>query len=112
MRTFQQFESQIKTVPLTTSWYLADLGEMRGRQALFTNQSPQKLKALREHALIESTVSSNRITVSDLERAGPSVSRDMVRRILRQLKEVGRVEPLGRGPGAQWQRRDTTLKKR
>ena len=38
-----------------------DLGEARGKQELFTRQSPQKLKALREHALIESAVSSNRI---------------------------------------------------
>src|SRR2546429_9470716 len=30
-------------------------------RSLFTNQSPQTLKALREHALIESAVSSNRI---------------------------------------------------
>lgn len=42
-------------------WYLADLGEARGKQELFTKQSPQKLKVLREHALIESAVSSNRI---------------------------------------------------
>lgn len=32
-----------------------------GRQELFTRQSPQKLSKLREHALIESAVSSNRI---------------------------------------------------
>src|SRR3989338_4793980 len=46
---------------MTTSWYLADLGEARGKQELFTRQSPQKLKVLREHAVIESAVSSNRI---------------------------------------------------
>jgi Fic family protein len=40
---------------------LADLGEARGKQQLFTKQSPQRLKVLREHALIESAVSSNRI---------------------------------------------------
>jgi fido (protein-threonine AMPylation protein) len=40
---------------------LADLGEARGKQELFTKQSPQRLKVLREHALIESAVSSNRI---------------------------------------------------
>src|SRR5690349_10748665 len=49
------------SLPTTTSWYLADLGEARGKQELFTRQSPQKLKVLREHALIESAVSSNRI---------------------------------------------------
>ena len=51
----------MESIPTTTSWYLADLSEARGKQALFTKQSPQKLKVLREHALIESAVSSNRI---------------------------------------------------
>jgi Fic family protein len=46
---------------ITTAWYLNDLGELRGKQELYTQQSPQRLKALRESALIESAVSSNRI---------------------------------------------------
>lgn len=48
-------------IPMATGWLLANLAEYRGKQELFTRQSPQKLKALREHALIESAVSSNRI---------------------------------------------------
>lgn len=51
----------MESIPTATSWYLADLGEARGKQELFIKQSPQKLKVLREHALIESAVSSNRI---------------------------------------------------
>jgi len=68
MMTLKQFSIKPETVPSITSWYLSDLGEARGRQELFTKQSPQKLKVLREHALIESAVSSNRIegvTVAD-----------------------------------------------
>src|SRR6202795_4212565 len=61
MMTLRLFSTPPKLVPAATSWYLADLGEARGKQELFTRQSPQKLKALREHALIESAVSSNRI---------------------------------------------------
>jgi Fic family protein len=61
MKTLQQFESKPETFPASTSWYLADLGEARGKQELFTKQSPQRLRVLREHALIESAVSSNRI---------------------------------------------------
>ncbi|MFH1776640.1 MAG: Fic family protein [Candidatus Omnitrophota bacterium] len=61
MKTLSQFASEIKNLPVATSWYLADLGEARGMQELFTKQTPQKLKALREHALIESTISSNRM---------------------------------------------------
>src|SRR5947199_4103702 len=69
MKTFRQFERRLETVPLTTSWYLADLGEARGKQELFTKQSPQKLKVLREHALIESAVSSNRIEGVTVDQA-------------------------------------------
>ena len=61
MMTLQQFSSKPESIPTTTSWYLADLGEARGKQELFTKQSPQRLKVLREHALTESAVSSNRI---------------------------------------------------
>src|SRR5205085_2270989 len=58
-----------ENIPLTTSWYLADLGEARGKQELFTRQSPQKLKVLREHAIVESAVSSNRIEGVQIDQA-------------------------------------------
>ena len=61
MHTLRLFASRQLQVPATTAWYLSDLGEFRGKQELYTKQSPQRLKALREHALIESAVSSNRI---------------------------------------------------
>lgn len=69
MMTLRQLAAKPETVPVATSWYLADLGEARGRQELFTKQSPQRLKALREHALIESAVSSNRIEGVLIEQA-------------------------------------------
>jgi Fic family protein len=69
MMTLRQFETAPKSVPGATAWYLADLGEARGKQELFTRQSPQKLKVLREHALIESTVSSNRIEGVEVDQA-------------------------------------------
>jgi Fic family protein len=69
MMTLRQFETPPKTIPAATSWYLADLGQARGKQELFTKQSPQKLRVLREHALIESAVSSNRIEGVEVEQA-------------------------------------------
>jgi hypothetical protein len=48
-------------IPGSTAWYVADLGVARGKQKLYTRQSPQRLKALRESAMVESAVSSNRI---------------------------------------------------
>jgi len=59
--TLKQFLAKPKEIPAGVAWYLADLGEARGKQELFTRQAPQRLKVLREHALIESAVSSNRI---------------------------------------------------
>ena len=57
---------------MITASYLADLGEARGKQELFTKQAPQRLKALREHAIIESAIASNRIegVVVDPAREG------------------------------------------
>src|SRR4051812_16523573 len=69
MMTLRQFETPPKSIPGASAWYLADLGEARGKQELFTKQSPQKLKALREHALIESAVSSNRIEGVEVDQA-------------------------------------------
>ncbi|HZU38623.1 MAG TPA: Fic family protein [Gemmataceae bacterium] len=46
---------------------MADVTLALGKQELFTKQAPQKLKALREHALIESAVSSNRIEGVEVE---------------------------------------------
>jgi Fic family protein len=66
--TFRQFSQTPQSIPTATAWYLADLGESKGRQELFTRQSPQRLKALREHALIESAISSNRIEGVEVEQ--------------------------------------------
>lgn len=48
MMTLRQFAAKPETVLLTTAWYLADLGEARGRQELFAKQSPQRLRGLRD----------------------------------------------------------------
>jgi Fic family protein len=61
MKTLEQFSQQPETIPTLSSLYLTDISEAKGRQDLFTKRSPQKLKVLREHALIESAVSSSRI---------------------------------------------------
>ena len=69
MKTLEIFARRPESLPHSTAWYLADLGEARGKQELFTRQSPQRLKALREHAIIESAVSSNRIEGVTVERS-------------------------------------------
>ena len=59
--TLRQLSRRPLSVPVATSWLLADLGEARGRQDLHGRRSPEKLRALLQHALIESAISSNRI---------------------------------------------------
>jgi Fic family protein len=67
MKTLSLFSHPGFSIPASAAWYLDTLGEFRGKQELYTRQSPQKLKVLREHALIESAVSSNRIEGVSLE---------------------------------------------
>jgi hypothetical protein len=69
MMTLRRFSDEIKAIPTVTVWYLTALSEALGKQELFTRQSPQKLKALRENALIESAISSNRIEGVTVDRS-------------------------------------------
>ena len=82
MNSFRNHRLRDFAVPMSTNWLLNDLAEANGRQEL-----------------------------ADLERACPGVSRDMIRLRLRDLKAAGRIECLGRGPGAKWRKRVIPLKK-
>ncbi|MBI2924235.1 MAG: Fic family protein [Verrucomicrobia bacterium] len=61
MMTFRNRRLRDHTLPMSTAWLLNDIAEAKGKQELFTRQSPQVLKALREAAIIQSSESSNRI---------------------------------------------------
>lgn len=75
MTTLRRLLIQLSEIPMATAWYLADLAEAKGRQLLYTRQAPQRLKALREHAMIESAVASNRIEGVEID---PSRVRSVV----------------------------------
>ena len=49
------------TLPTAVVWFIDEIAEAKGRQALYTRQAPQVLKALRDMALVQSAESSNRI---------------------------------------------------
>ncbi len=70
--------------------------------------TPRGAKTERVHEAVRAFPGD--FTLGDLERACPEVSRDMVRRVLRDLKAADEVECLGKGPGARWRRKGTTLK--
>lgn len=55
------------TVPASVAWTLEEIGISRGRQELFAQQAPQVIKRLRDSAIVESAVSSNRIEGVDVE---------------------------------------------
>ncbi len=75
VNTLKLITGRIDALPLSTVWLLERLAEARGKQELFTRQSPQVLKVLKEHALIESAVSSNRIE-------GIEIARDRLKTVL------------------------------
>ena len=63
--------------------------------------------------LVESAIKSfsGEFALVDLEHACPGVSRDMVRKVLRSLQKMKKIECLGRGPGASWRKKGNTLKR-
>jgi Fic family protein len=75
MKTLELIRDRRLQIPMSGSWYLSEIGRAQGLQELFTRQAPQRLKALREHAIAQSAVSSNRIegVVIDQTRVGTVV---------------------------------------
>lgn len=65
-------------------------------------RSPRGAKRALVQAATESFVGL--FSLADLERACPAVSRDMVRRVLKELRREKLVECVGRGPAARWRR--------
>ncbi len=68
MKTLELIQAKKLTVPMTASWYLSDIGRATGVQELFTRQLPQRLTVLREHAVAQSVVSSNRIEGVEIDQ--------------------------------------------
>jgi hypothetical protein len=84
MMTFRNHRLRDFAVPMSTNWLLNDLAEAKGKQELYTRQSPQLLKALREMALVQSVESSNRIE-------GVTVAADRLRPLV-----LGKARPKDR----------------
>lgn len=50
MNSFRGVLSRLDTIPVNVTWMLQSIAEKRGHQDLFTRQSPEKLRKLREYA--------------------------------------------------------------
>ena len=61
MMSFRADRLATTPLPPAAVWLIGDVMEARGRQALYTRQAPDLLKALRELAMVQSAESSNRI---------------------------------------------------
>ena len=66
-----------------------------------------------KRALVEAAVDAfpGTFRLTDLERACPGVSRDMVRKVLGELRKAGKVTCVGRGPAASWRTEGNSLKR-
>ncbi|MBN1548299.1 MAG: Fic family protein [Syntrophaceae bacterium] len=69
MKTLEMIRDGQLTVPMTISWLIADIGRALGTQEMFTHQSPQRLKLLREHSIVQSVISSNRIEGVEIDQS-------------------------------------------
>lgn len=69
MKTLQLIQQRALNIPMTASWYLTDIGRARGLQELFSRQSPQRLRVLREQAIVQSAVASNRIEGVEIDQS-------------------------------------------
>lgn len=65
------------------------IAEYKGKQDLYKEQSPLRCD----------------FTIRDLQESCPHVGIDLIRRILREQRNLGRLECLGRGPNAKWRNR-------
>jgi Fic family protein len=75
--------------------------------------SGQKRPRGAKRALVEQAIDAfpGAFSLADLERACPGVSRDMIRRVLSDLRKAGRLSCTGRGPGARWGKERNTSKR-
>jgi len=68
MNSFKKTDKELK-LPLSAVWLMNSISEYKGKQELYTRQSPDVLKSLVEMAMIESAESSNRIEGVTVEKS-------------------------------------------
>jgi len=95
-------EGQHDPFPWLEYWWgtlLRAYGEFRDRAGRLMTARGSKT------ALVEAAVERRLrpFAISELEDDCPGVSRDMVRHVLRRLRDEGRVQVRGRGRGARWE---------
>jgi len=96
-------EGQHDLQPWTEYWLgtlLAAYRELEGRvETLSSARGAKTAMVLEAFARLP-----GEFRLTDLERACPHVTRDMIRVVLNRLKQEGRVQAVGRGAGAVWRK--------
>ncbi len=67
-KTLRLFATKRLGIEPAAAWYLNDLGELRGKQELYTRQSPQRLRVLRQStrsAACEAAKSGRRVGAAE-----------------------------------------------
>ena len=73
-------------------------------------KKPETMKGAKTELVIEQIQKMNGVfTLSQLQSSCIGVSRDMIRKVLKDLRKQGKVVSEGRGLGARWRRKGNTL---
>ena len=87
-------------VEYALSTILAAYAEFEGRFARVSSGRGSKTDIVLN--TIESYIGD--FGIADLEKACPTVSRDMLRHVLFKLRDQGKIKPIGKGRSARWQK--------
>jgi len=136
MMSFKKSGNRLQ-LPAGVVWLMNSISEYKGKQELYTRQSPQALNALIEMALIESAESSNRIEGITVERkrlkplvighskprdrseeevAGYRKALDLIHRkhntldiSAQTILELHRLSHTGAGDAGEWKKKDNEI---
>lgn len=94
-------ESQHDVMPwLNYFWSVLLLAYQQLEERVGTIVHGKGAKTTRIHMAIKRKLGS--FSISDIEHDCPGISRDMIRRVLRQLRDNGEIQALGKGRNAKW----------
>ncbi len=79
---------------------IAAYKELESRVGIFREETS---KTEQIKAYVKKTIKA--FAISDVEEACPNISRDMIRIVLRELRDAGSIQSTGRGRGAKWIRK-------
>jgi Fic family protein len=136
VNSFKKTDKELK-LPLSAVWLMNSISEYKGKQELYTRQSPDVLKSLVEMAMIESAESSNRIEGVTIEKsrlrpliigkskpkdrsedevAGYRKALDLIHKKHTSLDitpqiilQLHKLSHSGSGDGGQWKKRDNEI---